>query len=325
MPLQALPWSSQPGLEVASLPLAVVEHRRVLAANRCARGLGVRPGANLAAALALVPTLQALERNPQREVTCVERLALALGALSPRLCLQGSGVLIEVQGSLRLFGGIRRLLRRARELAVGCGLHPVLALAPTAGAAWLLAGQGTGRRRSLKAANMARLLDGMPVQRLARLLELAPQQQDLLQMLGCHHLGELRALPRAGLRRRLGAPLVDALARAYGEAPDPRAWFEAPEQFAVEVELLHRADDAPALEAALQPLLQALVGWLHLRWQAASRLRLRLVHDGGRHARPDTELLLQLGAPVRDGVLWRCCGASGCNGRCWRHRSTGSA
>ncbi|RZT93766.1 protein ImuB [Rivibacter subsaxonicus] len=291
------------------MPLAVVEHRRVLAANRCAHGLGVSPGANLAAALALAPTLQVRERSPQQESACVERLALALGALSPRLYLQASGVLVEVQGSLRLFGGIRRLLWRAQELVESCGLHPVMALAPTAGAAWLLAGQGAGRRRSLHASSMVRLLDALPAQRLARLLELTPQQQDLLQMLGCDRLGELRALPRAGLRKRIGAPLVDALARAYGEAPDPRTWFEPPERFSLEVELPHRADDAHALEAALAPLLQALVGWLHLRWQAASVLRLRLVHDGGRHARPDTELRLQLGAPVRDAahlaLLWR--------------------
>ncbi len=298
-----------PGFEAAALPLVVVEHKRVLAASRRARALGVQPGVGLASALALVPMLQVVERNLVREAACVERLALALGALSPRLCLQASGVLVEVQASLRLFGGIRRLLRRACALARACGLHPALALAPTAAGAWLLAGRPQEQRRSLQPERMTRLLDRALVPQLDRLLDLTPRQQELLQMLGCHHLAELRALPRAGLRKRLGAPLVDALARAYGETPDPRVWFEPPERFCVEIELLHRADDALALEAALAPLLQALIGWLHLRWQAASRLRLRLVHDGGRHARPDTELLLQLGAPVRDAahltLLWR--------------------
>jgi protein ImuB len=308
LPLQAL-HDSSPGFEAAALPLVVVEQRCVLAASRSARALGVQPGAGLASALALVPTLQVVERDPACEAACVERLALALGALSPRLCLQTRGVLLEVQASLRLFGGIRPLLRRARALAQGCGLHPVLALAPTAGGAWLLAGRARGQRRSLRPERMRRLLDGVPVQQLDRLLQLTPRQQELLQMLGCRHLAELRALPRAGLRKRLGAPLLDALSRAYGDAPDPRVWFEPPERFEAELELLHRADDTRTLESALAPLLQALIGWLHLRWRAASVLRLRLVHDGGRHARPATELRLQLGVPVRDAahlaLLWR--------------------
>ena len=52
-------------------PVAVVEgrgsRRRVLACSEEARGEGVRPGMSLLAAWALLPGLQALERDPRAE------------------------------------------------------------------------------------------------------------------------------------------------------------------------------------------------------------------------------------------------------------------
>ena len=115
LPLQALPWS-RPGLD-ATLPVAVAEQHRLLAVNRAARALGAQPGQSAATALSLAPGLQVLPREPRREAAFVEALALALAALTPHLCPLEGGVLLEVRASLRLFGGVRRLQRRAVALA----------------------------------------------------------------------------------------------------------------------------------------------------------------------------------------------------------------
>jgi protein ImuB len=311
LPLQALRWS-QPGLE-AALPLAVAEaaggQHRLLAVNRAAGALGLRAGQSVATALSLVSQLLVLPRDVAQEAAFVHRLALALGVLTPNLCTMDSGVLLEVQASLRLFGGVRPLLRRADSIARGCGAQPRRACAPSASAAWLLATSGARQRHSLRPARCTRQLDRVPPAALQALLPMTPSQMDLLQMLGLESLRALRALPRAGLRRRFGAALTSALDRAYGDTPDPRPWLAVPEHFTAPLELLQRADNAEVLVAAVEALLPSLRGWLQLRWRAATVLGLRLRHEHGRTPVPDTLLRLQLSEPSRDmaqlALLWR--------------------
>lgn len=310
LPLQALPWS--PAEREAQLPFAVAEQHRLLGVNRAARARGVQAGQSTATALALLPELLVMPRDPQREAAQVERLALALAVLTPHLCCTGSGVLLEVRASLRLFGGIRKLLRKAGGIARDCGLQARIACAPQAAAAWLLATSGARLRRTLKPRTATRRLDTLPANALHALLPLAPRQVALMEALGVHRLGTLRALPRAGLQRRFGRELALAIDRAYGKAPDPRVWFEPPEQFEIKRELLQRADNAEVLIAAIDALLPSLLGWLQLHWRAATVLVLRLGHEHRRRdAGPatDTLLWLQLSSPSRDlpqlALLWR--------------------
>lgn len=309
LPLQALPWS-RTGLEDA-LPVAVAEQHALLGVNRAAHALGVRAGQSVATALSLLPQLVVIPCDRPREAALVERLALALGALTPQLSLAPDGVLLEVQSTLRLFGGIHALLHRAQALAHASGVQVRTGCAPTPGAAWLFATSGLVRRHALRTRSSTQQLDRLPVTSLSRLLPPSPRQSELLQALGIQTLGALRALPRAGLQRRLGVDLGLALDRSYGDAPDPRPWFAPPERFVARRELMQRADEAAVLVAAVEALLPALRGWLQLHWQAVTVLALRLRHEQGREPRPDTRLRLRLrlSAPSRDigqlALLWR--------------------
>jgi protein ImuB len=132
----------------------------------------------------------------------------------------------------------------------------------------------------------------------------------LLQGIGCRTLADVRALPRTGLKRRGGGELLERLAQAYGEAPEPRAWFAPPPGFELGLELLHRADDAAMLVFAAERLVQPLAGWLTQQWLAASRIALHLRHETSlRQALPDTVVRIGLGEPSRDarqiGLLLR--------------------
>ena len=182
-----------------------------------------------------------------------------------------------------------------------CDAHARIAVAPTAGAASLLARVGRPGR-ALRMPRTRRLLDPLPLGRCSRYCSSRQRLADLLQTIGCRNVADVRALPRAGLQKRGGGELLRALDRAYGDAPDPQRWFDPPERFALPLELMHRADDAAQLVFAFQRLVQALAGWLSRQWLAASRLRLHLRHERGRHTEPDENLLIELGLPSRDAA-----------------------
>jgi protein ImuB len=297
----ASPAFAVPG-DGAAAALCVIDERCVLAATRAARAAGVEPGMSSSTAASLAPQVLQRPRQPQREADFVHALALALGRYTPRIVLQADGVWLEVQGSLRLFGGVRALLAQVQATARACGAHARLAVAPTALGAGLLA-RTTRRGHALRGPRLQRLLDALPLAPALVALQVEPRLAQMLQTIGCRSLADVRALPRAGLSRRGGTELLHALALAYGQAPDAQAWFEPPERFAMSLELMHRADDAAQLVFAAQRLVQPLAGWLTRQWLAAARLTLQLRHDSTRQrAVAASELRIELGAPSREAA-----------------------
>lgn len=219
-----------------------------------------------------------------------EQLALAWWGLqfSPRVCVVEEAVLLEVQDSLRLFGGQRALLQHARSEAAGLGAS-ALAVAPTALAALALLrmlpvaeaaeeGAATGEPIPAKACSPAalqRTLDALPIATLSATRAHAPT----LQRLGCRTLGAVRALPRGGLSRRFGAALLEALDRAYGLRPDAFEWIALPEQFSARLEFMGRIEVAEGLLFGARRLLAQLGAWLQARQRGVVTLTLHWEHD----------------------------------------------
>ena len=323
--LAALPTATQAdGGEPAR---CVVEQRRVLLADDRASAAGVQPGMSAASAASLLPGLQSLPRDTAREAAFVERLALALARYTPAVVIETDGVLLEAMASLRLFGGARALAQALRATVRASGVQQAhMALAPTARAASLLArvaldkplprrcaARGAGAATDPVAAwhqHTRERLDALPLAAALAAWQLPQRTAELLHGIGCRSLADVRALPRAGLQRRGGGALLEHLAQAYGEAPDPRPWFAPPPGFELGLELLHRADDAAMLVFAAERLVQPLAGWLAQQWLAASRIALHLRHETSRHqALPDTVVRIGLGEASRDakqiGLLLR--------------------
>lgn len=309
LPLEALPAALE---APAGTARCVIEQRRVLVADAQAQGAGIQPGMSSATASSLAPHVRQLLRDADREATFVRQLALALSRYTPQVVIEPDGVLLEIHASLRLFGGLRSLVRQIRQTALAWGTQALTALAPTAAAAALLARTTAHPARALRLERARGLLDRLPLAVVLAALEQSPpwaaapssgvrsSLAELLQAIGCRTLGDVRALPRAGLQRRGGAALQLLLDKAYGDVPDPRTWFEPPPEFAAELELMHRADQAETLVFAARRLVQPLCGWLSRQWLAATRLRLVLRHEHGRNAVPDTLLRLELGVASRD-------------------------
>ena len=279
----------------------MLDQERVLACSAEARAAGVQPGMRRGGALMLQPQLRLHERAPEREAEALQSVAMALLQYTPLVAAaEHATLLMDVGASLRLFGGIRVLCRRIRADLRALGFSASLSCAPTARGAWLLARRRHGRVLSM--ATLTRRLDRV------RAESLIPAQPFALwfEGIGCYTLGDMRRLPRAGLQRRCGRPLLDWLDAAYGLAPELFDWIETPVTFKARLELFDRIEQADLLLVGAQRLLVQMMGWLCARQLAVERVVLLLKHERGRVARPPSRLELSLAEPTwRDAHLVR--------------------
>lgn len=205
---------------------------------------------------------------------------------TPRVARVGDeALLLEVSASERLWGGREALLA---QLQLRSPPWQVEAAAPSPEPSAHSA-QPTPFAEaptSLQALALLRLrLAGQPVPRhlpdglpLHTLTALHPHLPSLARM-GCRTWGALRALPRGGVARRLGAAVLLALDRAYGHIAHNHAWVELPERFELTAELPALATSADALLWSASRLLSALQAWLQARQQGVLALELAWRHD----------------------------------------------
>ena len=250
----------------------------------------------LAAAWALLPGLAVQEREPPREALALGRLACWAGGFTSEVCLvQAHTLLLEVAGSLRLFGGADSLFMRVVQGCREQGFAPQAALAPTPLAAQWLAIAGDSQP-CLDLADLPCRLGTLPLAR----LNLSAQNQTRLTGFGARSLGDVLRLPRAGLARRLGVAFSADLARALGELHDPRLRFIFPERFVERLELPARVENAIALGFAGRRLVAALCGWLAARSSGVSECTFEFEHERGARQRPPTLLTLGFTGATRN-------------------------
>jgi protein ImuB len=281
-------------------PLAICDRLQVLHANEAARARGVDTGQRRATALALAADLRIVEHDAHAEAEALGQVAGWLLQFTPCTSLQPpDGVLLEVEASLRLFGGHDRLAALIRTGLAELGFGVRLASAPTASAAWMLARWRDGARIA-HASRLGAELAALPV----GLLAAAAPHVDALATIGVRRFGDLARLPRDGLARRWGPALVEQVDGALGVRAEPRRWFEAPPCFALRLELLAQAEHAQALLFAARRMLLQLTGWLGAHRAATREALLVGEHDSGRHACAPTRIELRLAQPSRDVERW---------------------
>ena len=279
----------------------VLEQERVLACSPLARAAGVLPGMRRGGVLMLLPEARLHERTLEREAQALHDVAMALLQYTPLVAqAEESTLLMDIGASLSLFGGIRALCRRIRANLRALGFSCVLSCACTARGAWLLARAGAGR--VLRMPSLVRRLDHLPS-------ALPPPGRPFAAWfdgIGCFTLGDMRRLPRPGLQRRCGRPLLDLLDAAYGMTPELFDWIEAPTTFSAKLELFDRVENAEALLFGAHRLLLQMTGWLCAHQFAVERIVLQLEHERGRVACPPTIIEIALAEPTwRDEHLVR--------------------
>jgi protein ImuB len=223
----------------------------------------------------------------------LEQLASAAQRFTPRVSLSPpDGLLLEVKGSLHLFGGPHGLRAALRASCQACELAPLIAFAPTPLAA--LAAARAGHELCIEdTTQLTGQLAALPLKVLRW-----PEDIELrLQRMGVRTVGAVLRLPRAGFARRFGVAQLAALDALTGRAPQVLPAFRAPARFRRRREFLDEITRHDLLQAALTPLFAALDTFLRAQQRAVLELECRLLH---RQAAP-THCRLPLAAPSADG------------------------
>ena len=317
-------------------PLAVIDpesrQQIVLACNEAARAAGVRVGQSLNAAIALASDLKTMPRDARKERERLTHLAAwCQRQFTPLVSIEPADeLLLEVKGSLRLFGGARALAGRIAAGLNERGVTAHLALTPTPRSALWLArampspppspassrervrgrcspASGRGSGPSPRPSPAGGRGSGVLIDRVEALAQrLAPVSlrhlrwpEELLAQLhsmGLRTVGDLVRLPRGGVVRRLGQAWLDELDRALGRRADVRRGFRSPERFDERHGLEYEIETATGLEIASESLLTRLQEFLRQRQAAIAVLAVDFKH----RAHPLTRLRIGLAAPSGD-------------------------
>lgn len=272
---------------------------RLYAINPAARDAGMNVGMSLASARVMDALLIALPRAPDKEAQCVRQIAAWCAQFTPSVSLHARGVVLEVSASLRLFGGIAKLVTRIRQGMVAMGYRALIGVAPTPLAAQLLAKMThyqTGVRMCQHGTQFHERLACLPLS----LFDWPPETVCTLSTLGWTRIKDVLIQPRDGLRRRFGEPLLNDLDRALGKIPDPRMFITLPDQFTSTIEFVFELIDSERLLHPITAMLTEMEGFLRARGAGVTGLRVSL-----KHRRDDfTEMIFDTRTPAREVKHW---------------------
>ena len=288
----ALGFEIQDGLPAESAvaeeerPAALLADNQVALANAAARHLGIKPGSTLATARSLVPELAHFQRDAPAERERLEWLGRVGYRYSSRVSIvwddaaepidAAPGLLIEVRGSERLFGGLAALADDLNRRFGRLGHRTRSALAETPLAALLLARAGyCGFPGDASAA-----LRQVPI----ACANFPAQDRERLGNMGFTRFGSLLDLPAAELGKRFHPGMVDYLHRLSGRRADPRPFIEPPEKFRSALHLLESVDAKDALLLPMRRLASELARWLASRRLGADTLIWEFTTLGGQKA-----------------------------------------
>jgi protein ImuB len=248
--------------------------RTILLANAKAAALGVGPELSVNAALALLPTLCFAQRSPQREAEVVHGLAGWAEKFTSFVCIEApSMLLLEIAGSLKLFGGLKALRQRIVSSLRNQGFSAAIAIAPTPlAASWMAR---AGRKVCIRdPQSLAGKLAPLPLS----CLDWPDAVCASLRGMGVSSVGDCLRLPRQGFAKRFGASRLLQLDRALDRLPDPRTSYRTAERFVAECELDAEQSDSTLLLNACQELLVRLEKFLLTRQMAVQHVQFSFFH-----------------------------------------------
>ncbi len=279
-------------------PAVLAEDGRVRLVDAQARNAGIAVGCTLATALSIAQDLIYFERDEAAENQRLGTLAAMTQGFSPLVSLASFALLLEVRGSLRLFGGLGALLAQLNRCVQRFGHVASIAAAHTPAAALALAKAGLATplpdfpdcAELLRRARQA--LAAVPL----ACTEIDPRSIERLADMGINEVGPLARLPVPELGKRFGPGLVRELGKLTGAVADPRPPQPPEERFHTSLHLLESVSNKKELLLPMRRLAVALETWLAVRQLSVSVLSWRFKSLAGgalavpvRFAKPRTQ------------------------------------
>jgi len=238
--------------------------------------LGIEQGMPLNAAYALCSELTVYHRELKHEQEQLKILAKWAYQFSSMVSvIESQSLLLEIRGSLQLFGGLSILLEKIeKSLQEKCQYDLQMSVAPTPLAAQLFS-QVEGNVIVEHVSDLRSALASFPISTLSmndtKLLK-------KLSNIGVNCLQDLWRLPRDGLARRFGQALVNHLDQLLGERPDPQDLYELPLEFDASVELPMEAANHKSMLIAAEQMLVVLEKFLRGHDAGITQLFIRFYH-----------------------------------------------
>lgn len=278
-------------------PLVLVTgptQKRVLAAvNPAAQAAGLRPGMGLASAQAIVADFGCVEYDPAQAEHWRQFLAAWAYRFSSQVCTAfDQAIVLEVEGSLRLFGPWPRLRSRLRDELQQLGFRHHLVAAPNPFAARVLANAhadfavGDGHLHSA--------LGQLPLEHAG----LDPAVVESLSRMGLRRLQQVLDLPRPSLAKRFSSALLHHLDELLGTRETPLTFYRPPDRFDLRMEFDHEIESSQALLFPLRRLTGDLAAYLAGRDGGVQHFDILLEHESV----PATPVRVGLLSPQRESA-----------------------
>jgi protein ImuB len=241
----------------------------------------------------LPPTvgLRAYRRPSPRQLwyaAVFPELTLEAAAELQKLCLHAqtftsfvsieppNALLLEIKGSVKLFGSLQRL-----HADIDAGWRRLALPARSATAPSTLAALWLARAGDPLQIEEVEMLAGHLAKVPIACTAWDSEWLQTLRAMGVTHLGELMRLPRSGLARRLNPAMLKDLDIALARQLAPRRAFVPRERFRERCDFETEIEHVAYLEKALEPLIERCAQFLRKRQAGVQTLQLRLKHREG--------------------------------------------
>jgi len=259
-------------------PAAIViqegSRRLIMSSNQYAQDIGIHPGLTLNSAYAIAPDLQITDYDETVQESYLRQICLwAMQFSSWVTPKMPNTLLLEINASLTLFGGLEALKEKLKSDCLQQGLHMQMGIAPTPTAASLLACIGNNGCITDQE-KLQTQLDSIPTQYL-------PFDNFILkglQQSGIKQCKQLFNIPPSALSRRFGQSSTEYIYKLTGQLPDICPAFTTPESFHQHQDLPLEAPDTNALQFPLNRLTGALGGFLKSSDLGVKTLAVTLSH-----------------------------------------------
>jgi len=247
----------------------------------------------VAHATAILPTApRVLDHAPAADADALRKLGRWATRFTPRVAAAlPAGLVLDVAGSARLFGGLVPLARDVRRRLHALRLNARVAVAPTVGLAW-----GMARFANEGVTDDLDDLFDVPVAALR-------VEADVIQALaevGVDRVGQLADIPRDEIARRFGEDVLLRLDQARGEASEPMDWLPFFETPRVEFRFAGPATQYEAIQETARSLTGELCRDLARRESATRRVVLEIEKLDGDLRPAFATLPVTLSHPSRD-------------------------